>query len=113
MPKDKENEILRRLKPEDVPEGCEVLLEYLTSLDLEAIKNEAYFVGDGLDLFRYLVKHLGGLPFRLPRVKSLQGAHIRYLKDRISTEPAVSVRRLVFETKLDEKTVREYLRMIK
>lgn len=108
MRSDKEDMILRKMTEDDVPPSCLVLMEYL-NIDLNDLSKEAYYVGDGLDLFRYLIKHLGGLPFRIPRVKNLQKAHIKYLQERKESEPDVTLQRLIVETKLDEKTVRRYL----
>jgi hypothetical protein len=105
----KEDDILKHLTAKDVPEGCEILFEYLSNLDLEALKKEKFYVGDGLDLFRYVVKHLGGLPLRIPRIEKLKYAYISYFKDRMDSEPGLNVRRLMHDTKLDDKTIRKYL----
>jgi hypothetical protein len=105
------DEILKHLTIEDVPESCELLVEYL-NIDAEVLQREAFYMGDNLDVFRYLIKHLEGISFRIPRLKALPSVQLRYITKRILKRPAISVQRLSFETGLDEKTIREYLRNI-
>lgn len=112
MQSNKEDKILMFLTEEDITEGCAVLSEYL-NITTEDLAKEKYYKADGLDLTRYLIKHLGGLSFRLPKVSKLRGPYIKYIKARLEEEPRLNIKRLVVETKLDEKTIREYLREIK
>ena len=105
----KKDGILKFLTEDDIPESCAVLIDYL-DINVEWLQGEPFYVGDGMDLFRYLVKHLEGLQFRIPRLRTMQKAHRRYLEARRINEPEVSLPRLALDTGLDEKTIREYLR---
>lgn len=105
------DKILRYLQKEDIPESCELLVEYL-NIDADSLRDEAFFVGDGLDVFRFLLKNLEGITFRIPRIKSMQGLLLKFLTNRLFKDPSLSTQRLSHETGLDEKTIRQYIRVI-
>lgn len=105
----KRDGILRHLTAEDIPEACAVLTDYL-DIDTETLKREKFYVGDGLDMFRYLLKHLDGLEFKIPRLRTMQEVHKRYINERTSCDKNLSVPRLSLDTGLDERTIRAYLR---
>jgi len=106
---ERDEAILKHLRVEDLPEGCEVIADYLT-IDIDEIKAMSFYKGDGLDLLRYVVKCFSGLQFRIPRLTTLKLTMQDYIASRMRDEPKPSIKRLSKETGLDEKTVREYLK---
>jgi len=109
----REDEVLKRLTIDDIPESCAFLADYLYG-DFgelsEEIKRAPYYRGDGLDLMRYLIKHLGGMTCSLPKLNRMRSVCSKYIQDRLAEEPDVTVKRLSLEMNICEKVVREYLR---
>lgn len=105
-----EDEILKRLTNEDLPDGCGVLLDYLGG-DLDCltaeIKNSPFYVGDGLDLMRYIIKHMGGITVNVPNVYRMRDVWKRYVLERASQ--STNLKRLSCEIGVDERTLRKYL----
>lgn len=103
--------ILSELSRDDLPEAYDIFLDYLSDLNIESLKKEEFYRGDGLDIFRFLLKYLEGQTLKISRVKSMRTLITRYLRTRRINEPDVPINRLAAEAGLDERTVRDYLKL--
>jgi len=107
------DEILKCLREEDLPESMDLIIDLSKQLTETPIENEAFFIGDGLDLIRWLLKYHDGINILPPMLKRNKSLILRYLQKRLKTMPEISSSRLSRETGICGKVIREYLKEIK
>ncbi len=107
------NEILKQLNINDIRELSELDLEDLIGLNDAKLAEEAFFVGDGLDVIRYLFKYYQGTIIRVPQVQKREKLLKRYIRQRKAMNLNISYTCLARETGMTVRTIRKYLKAMK
>jgi hypothetical protein len=106
------NQLLYELKIEDISsDGCQNIVKISDEFLLDMHRN-SFNRQDGLDLFRYMCKHLQGENIHIPQIKSITPIYLRYIRHEKEQNPEISTNKLARILGKDTDTIRKFLRRL-